>query len=96
MRTLLALLVLAVVVLAVAASPGRELAGTWPDAPSGVAMLATQGNSWTAVVLGGFALLMLIGICMVNLNDPESESSVGGGMILLGLVLLFVIFELVF
>ena len=96
MRTLLALLVLAVVVLAVAASPGRELAGTWPDAPSGVAMLATQGNSWTAVVLGGFALLMLIGICMVNLFDPESNEHLSGGMILLGLVLLFVIFELVF
>lgn len=96
MRTLLALLVLAVVVLTVAVSPGRELTGPWPDAPSGVAMLATPGNGLTVVVLGGFAVLMLIGICMVNLNDPESESSVGGGAVLLGLVLLFVVFELVF
>ena len=81
----LALLALAAVVL------GGEWMAAYPGISGGVAVIASS-----PLLLGAGLVLALIGVVMVNLFDPESEMHLGGGVELMALVLLFVIFELVF
>jgi hypothetical protein len=90
------LIVMVFVLLAAVFVCGGELATNAPNAPTGVMMLASLEQG---VVMPALCLLLaaaVTGVVMVNAFDRDSETATAGGWILFGLVLLFVVFELVF
>jgi len=90
MRALLAVFGL-VILLVVAAALGGEWLAAWPGVSGGVAAIASSPQ-----LMGAGLALAAVGVTIVNLSEPGSDTHTVGGIILMALVLLLVVFELVF
>ena len=80
-----------VALLAVILICGEAWLSAYPGISGGVAAIASS-----PLLLGAGLVMAVMGVVLVNLFDPESDEHLGGGVILMVLVALFVVFELVF
>jgi len=70
---------------------GDAWISAYPGVSGGVAAIASSPQ-----LMGAGLVLAAVGVTIVNLSEPGSDTHTVGGIILMALVLLLVVFELVF